>query len=246
MKNRGLVYRRASDKLSITLLIDTKAAKVCFAEAGNDVVEFLSGLLSLPLGTIGNLLTKERMAGSAGNLLASVQMRDADYMGKEQHLSPAVPWATLCRLEELLGAEVSNCHTRFYTCENRNTGRSCGFLSASSDSACPACKGRMFDPMHVRSENEEVTAASRASVYTIKDYLMVSPAPSLLSGITLFAHCGVTDLSVLEKKSVKIGKEEALGILAAALKSKTVLTDVFLPKKNARCKREPPEEVIYM
>jgi hypothetical protein len=35
-----------------------------------------------------------------------------------------------------------------------------------------------------------------------------------------------------------------VGILVASLKSKTVLTDVFLPKKNARCKREPPEEEV--
>ena len=56
---------------------------------------------------------------------------------------------------------------------------------------------------------------------------------------------------------------QALGILAAAFKSKTVLTDVFMPKKknapvkreppeevkpkkNARCKTEPPEEVIQI
>jgi hypothetical protein len=38
---------------------------------------------------------------------------------------------------------------------------------------------------------------------------------------------------------------QALGILAAAFKSKTVLTDVFMPKKNARGgKREAPEEVM--
>jgi hypothetical protein len=37
---------------------------------------------------------------------------------------------------------------------------------------------------------------------------------------------------------------QALAILAATFKSKTVLTDVFLPKKHARCKREPPEEAI--
>ncbi|XBJ14700.1 hypothetical protein VPH35_006696 [Triticum aestivum] len=255
MKNRRLVHTRASDKLSITLLIDTKAATVCFAEAGNDVVEFLSGLLSLPLGSISNLLTQERIAGSFGNLLASVEMRDADYKGKEQHLSPAVAPATLCHLEELLGTELSNCNTHFYTCENKKTGRSCGFLSARSGSACPACKGRMFDPMLLSSENEEVATAGRkwqASAYTIKDDLWVSPAPSLLSGITLLAHCGVQDLSVLERKTVKMGKEEMLSalfktlILAAALKSKTVLTDVFLPKKNARCKRGPPEEVIHV
>jgi hypothetical protein len=38
---------------------------------------------------------------------------------------------------------------------------------------------------------------------------------------------------------------QALGILAAAFKSKTVLTDVFMLKKNARGgKREAPEEVM--
>ncbi|XBJ14717.1 hypothetical protein VPH35_006709 [Triticum aestivum] len=243
MKNRRLVHRRASDKLSITLLIDTKAAKVCFAEAGNNVVEFLSGLLSLPLGSISNLLTQERIVGSFGNLLASVEMRDADYKGKEMRDAD---------YKGSFGTELSNCNTHFYTCENKKTGRSCGFLSARSGSACPAapaCKGRMFDPMLLSSENEEVATAGRkwqASAYTIKDDLWVSPAPSLLSGITLLAHCGVQDLSVLERKTVKIGKEEALGILAAALKSKTVLTDVFLPKKNSRCKREPPEEVIHV
>jgi hypothetical protein len=31
---------------------------------------------------------------------------------------------------------------------------------------------------------------------------------------------------------------QALEILLASLKSKTVLTDVFLPKKKVRCKKE--------
>uniref|UniRef100_A0A8I6Y2Z3 Uncharacterized protein n=1 Tax=Hordeum vulgare subsp. vulgare TaxID=112509 RepID=A0A8I6Y2Z3_HORVV len=236
MMKRGEVHRRARHELSITLLIDTKEAKVCFAEAGTKVVEVLCGLLSLPLCTVSNVLTQDRMAGSVGNLLASAERQDANYSGKEQHLSPAVSVGTLCRLEELLGAGLTNCNTRFYTCENTNTRRSCGFLSASSGVACPSCKGRMFDPMRVTSDNEAMAAGgtSRACTYTIKDDLSMTPAPSLLSGITMLAHCGVEDITVLERKTVKIGKEEALGILSAALKSKTVLTDVFLPKKNAR------------
>lgn len=41
----------ATKELSIKLLINTKTGKLCFAEASSDVVEFLTGLLSLPLGT---------------------------------------------------------------------------------------------------------------------------------------------------------------------------------------------------
>ncbi|CAO2211478.1 unnamed protein product [Urochloa humidicola] len=46
------------------LLIDTKAKRVCFAEAGSDVFEFFSCLLCLPMSTAINLLTDERMVGS--------------------------------------------------------------------------------------------------------------------------------------------------------------------------------------
>lgn len=40
---------------------------------------------------------------------------------------------------------------------------------------------------------------------------------------------------------------QALDTLVTGLKSKTLLTDVFLvPKKKARCKREAEEEVIHI
>jgi hypothetical protein len=46
----------ATQELSIKLLINKNTGKLCFAEAGSDVVEFLMALLSLPLGTITSLL----------------------------------------------------------------------------------------------------------------------------------------------------------------------------------------------
>ncbi|KAM0860701.1 hypothetical protein ACQ4PT_046373 [Festuca glaucescens] len=93
----------ATNELSIKLLIDAKAQKVCFGEAGSDVVEFLSGLLSLPLGTVTDLLSKERMVGSVGNVLGSMEKLDAKYKSKGLQLSPAVGAATLSRLQQLLG-----------------------------------------------------------------------------------------------------------------------------------------------
>ncbi|CAO2208949.1 unnamed protein product [Urochloa humidicola] len=63
----------ATNGLSMKLLIDTKAQRVCFAEAGSDVFEFFSCLLCLPMSTAINLLTKEHMVGSIGNVLTSVQ-----------------------------------------------------------------------------------------------------------------------------------------------------------------------------
>ncbi|KAM0860693.1 hypothetical protein ACQ4PT_046369 [Festuca glaucescens] len=198
----------ATKELSIKLLIDTKTDKVCFAEASSDVVNFLSGLLSLPLGTIANLLPKERIAGSISNILGGIEKLDPNYRSKEARLSPAVTNATLCRLQQLLGSHLRN-----------------GLINL------------LYTYVH---------GVLSYMTYTIKDDLSVTPASNAMSGIAMLSQCGVKDISAMQEQTVKIGKEEALAILVASLKSKTVLTDVFLTKKNARCKREPPEEVIQI
>ncbi|KAM0860690.1 hypothetical protein ACQ4PT_046366 [Festuca glaucescens] len=249
----------ATKELSIKLVIDTKADKLCFAEAGSDVVEFLSCLLSLPLGTVASLLTKESMVGSIGNVLGSMEQLDANYKSNVLRLSPAVAPATLSRLQQLLGSHLSN--TNLFTCEGPNcnnypsttfsfdncTNRraNCRYLSATKGTACLVCKKPMDKPMTIEPDaktNGPKVVAGSPTTHAIKHDLSVTPASNLLSGITLLAQCGVMDISALEEKTVKIGKEEALAILVASLKSKTVLTDVFLPKKNSRCKREPSEE----
>ena len=90
----------AINGLAIKPLIDTKAQKVWFAEASNDVIELLPCLLCLPMGAVANLLTKERMVGSIGNVLDSAQELDTKYVcsskSKEPYLSPTVAPAMLC------------------------------------------------------------------------------------------------------------------------------------------------------
>ncbi|KAM0860700.1 hypothetical protein ACQ4PT_046372 [Festuca glaucescens] len=130
----------ATKELSIKLLINTETKTLCFAEASSDVVKFLTGLLSLPLGTVTSLLAKKNMAGSVGNLLVSAEKLDANLQEQRETATPR---------------------------------------------------------------------------YTVKDDLSMTPAS--ISLIAMLAESGVKDLSVLQEKTVKIGKEEALGILAAAL-----------------------------
>uniref|UniRef100_A0A8I6WPC6 Uncharacterized protein n=1 Tax=Hordeum vulgare subsp. vulgare TaxID=112509 RepID=A0A8I6WPC6_HORVV len=198
-----------ADVLSMKLVIDTKSQKVSFAEAGSDVVEFLTGLLSLPLGTVVKLLTKEHMVGSIGNILGSVEKIDAGYMGKERRLSPDVSPTALSCLQKLLSAHLSNgriCHCTLSS-----------MYGATASSASAAAR------------------TSTTATYTVGDDLSVNPASFFstmsLLGITQFAQFGGKDLSTLQEKTVKIGKKEALMILAASLNSKTVLTDVFLKKE---------------
>jgi hypothetical protein len=51
--------------------VDTKAARVLYAEASKDVVDFLFSLLTLPVGTVVKILGNDAMVGSIGNLYGS-------------------------------------------------------------------------------------------------------------------------------------------------------------------------------
>jgi hypothetical protein len=55
--------------------------------------------------------------------------------------------------------------------------------------------------------------AAPVMVYTIKDDLSVTPASNAMSGVTLLAQCGIKDVTALQEKTVKIGKEEVRGSL---------------------------------
>ncbi|KAI5004720.1 hypothetical protein ZWY2020_031963 [Hordeum vulgare] len=49
---------------TIKLLIDAKAKRVLYAEAGKDAVDFLFGILATPVGTVAKLLRQRRRDGS--------------------------------------------------------------------------------------------------------------------------------------------------------------------------------------
>ncbi|WVZ72313.1 hypothetical protein U9M48_020795 [Paspalum notatum var. saurae] len=76
------------------LLVDTKAGRVLYAEAGKDVVDFIFSLLALPVGTAVKLLGKESMVGCVGNVYASVEDLDGTYVepgaAKDALLHPTV------------------------------------------------------------------------------------------------------------------------------------------------------------
>ncbi|GJN05761.1 hypothetical protein PR202_ga23425 [Eleusine coracana subsp. coracana] len=67
--------------------------------------------------------------------------------------------------------------------------------------------------------------------YTVMDDLKVAPM-STISGITLLNTFGITDIGMLQEKTVQLGYAEGLEILRVSLQSKTVLSDVFLVKKQ--------------
>ncbi|CAO2204591.1 unnamed protein product [Urochloa humidicola] len=72
-----------------------------------------------------------------------------------------------------------------------------------------------------------------AASFTVMDDLTVKPATNV-STVALLGTLGVKDLDALEERTVTVGRKECLEILKVAFKSKTVLTDVFLPKTTSK------------
>jgi hypothetical protein len=110
------------------LLVDTKAERVLYAEAGKDVVDFLFSFLALPIATAVKLLGKESMVGCVGNVYASVEALDDTYVepgaAKDALLRPTVPSAVVGTIRSLfcLPAPPMPVHQplpkKFFTCSS--------------------------------------------------------------------------------------------------------------------------------
>ncbi|GMP88212.1 hypothetical protein CsSME_00040279 [Camellia sinensis var. sinensis] len=227
----------SSSKVSLKLLIDTKAHKVLFAEAGKDFVDFLFNILSLPVGTVVRLLANTSMIGSLGNLYESVENLNETYMqsnqSKETLLKPQAP-SSSAQVALLLTDEVSTVK-KVYKC-----GSCHRYIADEPRAICPNCKYTMSTEMTWVKPNVDNNASSSEGggyvkgvvTYMIKDDLVVTPM-STISGITMLNKCNITNISALEEKVVTFGMGEGLKLLKAALVSKEVLTSIFLDEKVA-------------
>ncbi|TVU21877.1 hypothetical protein EJB05_31548 [Eragrostis curvula] len=232
--------------LSMKLLVDTKAGRVLYAEARKDVVDFLFSLLTLPVGTIVKILSKDSMVGSIGNLYGSVEELDVTYVrsdhAKDALLAPVGGYDGGKLLQ--LPAPGQSVTKEFYRC-NYNSYTECQtHLCKVSGTRCRSvhCSGTMtikmtlVDPSSGSGAKEVAATSSTGFVqgvvtYTVMDDLKVAPM-STISGITLLNTFGITDIGMLQEKTVQLGYAEGLEILRVSLQSKNVLSDVYLGKKK--------------
>ncbi|CAK9187473.1 unnamed protein product [Ilex paraguariensis] len=182
----------ADSKVSLKLLIDTKTNKVLFAEAGKDFVDFLFNLLSLPVGAVVRLLTKQSMVGSLGNLYESFENLSETYFQPDQNKDSLLKPKICASQVPLLLPDVSFVtNKKFYTCSNYQPGqehsrsygdfwlrllyesddssRPCSYLSVADDpsAVCPKCNAYMTKEVSyvARAEAEEVSAGEAAGGY---------------------------------------------------------------------------------
>ncbi|CAA0840184.1 Protein of unknown function (DUF674 [Striga hermonthica] len=223
----------AKSSVSMKLLIDTKAKRVLFAEAGKDSVDFLFYIISLPVANIVNLMVmgKQGMVGSLGNLYQSIENLNETYMQPNQNkdtlLKPA--HSVSCSSVPLLAIGAAPTVKKLYTCP-----KNCISVTEDTAAVCHGCNCKMtvlmeyVAPPAVQKESGPEGGFVKGVVtYMVMDDLTVSPM-STISSITLLNKFNVKEVGALEEKVVSFGMTEVVKLLKASLETKNVLTHVFL------------------
>ncbi|CAL5097298.1 unnamed protein product [Urochloa decumbens] len=239
----------ASSKISLKLLVNAKTKKVLFAEAGKEFVDFVFSLLTLPIGAVAKLVSAGTMHGSVGRLYQSVEHIGSSYLqpgtDRSDLLQPKVLHPDARELLLLQGGaggdggEPALAKFRLFTCAGY-----CATATVEAKATCPQCKQVMSTEVaFVLPSAAAAAAGSSASAsddsggyvegvvtYMVTDGLEVTPM-SAISSIAMINKFAGMDLELAEK-FVTIGTDEGLALLKAALRSDTVLSDVFLARKK--------------
>ncbi|KAE8670745.1 Detected protein of unknown function [Hibiscus syriacus] len=234
--------------VSLKLMIDPKSNRLLFAEAGKDFVDFLFYIMSLPVGTVTRLLGKQATVGCIGNIYGSIENLDDSYFlsapEKDMLLRPMLT-NYAANVAFLLPSMQSSTHTNLYKCASRR----CMNVTFEYNSRClsNSTHGSMYQKLtFVNPTNGVPYSGGDADggfvkggvAYMIMDDLTVTSV-SGTTIITLLKEFNVKDVSDLEEKVIAVGVNEGVELLKASMQTKTVLSSVFLVKKESSVKSEP-------
>lgn len=202
----------STTNVTLKLLIDTKGHKVLYAEAGKEFVDFLFTIMSLPVGTVIRLLTKDVMVGSLGKLYESIENIGDIYMlpdrSKDTLLKPKTQIGS--GDVSLLLANDESMAKKAYMCANYHR-----YVADDPRAVCPQCKGRTSTEVPyvaLQATTDGSSGCDRGYVkdvvtYMIMDNLEVKPM-STISCITMLNKFNVKEVGSLEEKVVQLGMDE--------------------------------------
>ncbi|KAL4576361.1 hypothetical protein LXL04_012453 [Taraxacum kok-saghyz] len=225
----------ASSQVSLKLLIDTNAKKVLFAEGNKEFVDFLFYILSLPIGTVIKLLTKNSMVGSLGKLYDSIENLSDTYMQPNQSKNSVLNPKTVnfgANVPLLITNDNVPMAQHFYRCSNCYNEN---YISDDIAARCPSCNSCTMNcemayvkgPGAVKETAEGGGFVKGVVTYMVMDDLEVKPM-STISSITMLNKFNVKEVGGLQEKVVSLDMTEGLKLLKASLQCKNVLTSVFL------------------
>ncbi|CAN1234174.1 hypothetical protein LINPERPRIM_LOCUS4139 [Linum perenne] len=229
----------SESQVSLKLLIDKQTRKLVYGEAGKEFVDFLLTILSLPLGTVTMLLSKNNMVGclaSLGSLYQSIENLNDTYIiqSKSSILNPEAlysPTKNTTLLSSIVWLDSFPVHRPppLHTLHKHTTIR----MTEDSRAICPDCNKPMdikieyHDAANSKTGGQEGGFVKGAVIYMIMDNLEVKPM-STVSIVATLNKFNIKDVGALEEKVIRVSSVEGLKILKASLTTQAVLSTVFL------------------
>ncbi|CAL5379879.1 unnamed protein product [Camellia sinensis] len=219
----------ASESITLKILVEKEKNRVVFAESNKDFVDVIFSFMTLPIGTIVELIHEHLLKGEIGclnNLYESVENLDEEYLiseHKEMLLHPRSA-AEIYHRNLKINLIESNSRSKYYVCFDAD----CSFLSYYQASCC-----RCGNPLELEvnlsnpvSQDGGVFVKPTAR-FMITDDFKVLPL-STMAGLSLLSNFRTMDDSKIEERTVNIGKNEVLKLLKCSLTSRTPLSDTIM------------------
>ncbi|XP_045808427.1 uncharacterized protein LOC123902687 [Trifolium pratense] len=124
--------------------------------------------------------------------------------------------------EENLGCTV------YYLCPNK-----CGDdVTCDGTTICSRCNIAMSLPKYVALNTKDGLVKDNVT-FLVMDDLVIQPLSSAISMVTLLNNkFNIKEFGALQEMVVELGLNEGIKLLKASLRSKMVLTSVFIKKEN--------------
>ncbi|ESW12425.1 hypothetical protein PHAVU_008G111300 [Phaseolus vulgaris] len=221
----GPSHHRCSLKLKI--IVSKSQNRILFAEAEGDFVDFLFSFLTIPLGSIINLMNGKLSLGSIDNLYTSVKdLKSSWFIGsaKNSLLNPRVPHQFGCTSQPIHVPEEDT-PSFWYGTKAVNVNIKGEVISKNKDMLRDPVDMKIFEPRCSDGAREPAVGfMKRPCIFVVRDDLQVTPMTTNSSiSFVQELHLPLDDF---EEHSVEIkNSREALNLLTASLTSKDALTN---------------------
>ncbi|XP_068486351.1 uncharacterized protein [Phaseolus vulgaris] len=223
--------------ITLKLKVLKEENKVIFAEAGKDFVDVLFSFLTLPLGTISNLVRKESKlqpleVASLSSIYQSVENLDKGClrtdMCEEMLLRSRNSMEDYCRSLKLNIDDTEP--TQYFICSNWDEyGHEDPVLISTFRNKSCRCGLILQKPISLETSDVFDGFVYSNASFLITDDLKVFPN-LLATCVNVLKDSGIKDMSSVSEMTVNLTKNQVVDLLKCCFFSRTVLTDLFLEK----------------
>ncbi|PRQ34327.1 hypothetical protein RchiOBHm_Chr5g0067581 [Rosa chinensis] len=240
--------------ISLKALVDKGSNKVIFIESDNDFVDVLFSFLTIPIGTIVKLTSKQAVPlhiGCMNNLYDSVVNIDVQHFETEAYrdmlLSPQNGAESYCKN---LKVKIDDFVQKgYFLCESWNCTFFENRLLSHYKGDCCQC-GRCMNvscgltaPSSVEKDGGIFVKKKTARLMITDDLHVMSPLSAATCSIITNLGVG-NENSKVEQLSFKVEVNQVMELLMSSLVSKTPLTEILLRHKQQKLSSENVHERI--